>query len=96
MAVHFKISAVFYIILYLCGNAAVEMINLSAVDTFNMKMSLAFFVIDILIRKASVVSVDCSFNYTVFNKLCYKPVCGALAYAFIAYFSANSIYAEYK
>ncbi len=56
------------------------MINLSAIGAFYVKMTLAFFVIDELINKASAVAFNGAVNKTFFNQLCHQSVCGALAY----------------
>jgi hypothetical protein len=83
MAVNFKTRIAFYVILHMNRGCVVKMINFAAIRTLHVKMTLAFFVVDKLINKASAVTLDRAVNKTVFNKLCHESVCRTLADFFV-------------
>ena len=56
----------------------VKVINLAAACALHVKMTVAFFVADVLIYKTPAVAFDCSVNKTVFNELLHETVSCAL------------------
>ena len=58
MAVNFKTRIGFYVILHMNRGCVVKMINFAAIRTLHVKMTLAFFVVDKLIKKAPAVTFD--------------------------------------
>lgn len=83
MAVNLKAGIVLYIVLHMDSCCVVKVIDLAAVRTLHVKMTLTFFVIDKLINEAPAVSFYGTVNKTVLNELCHESVCRTLADFFV-------------